>query len=95
MAVASLSNVEKHFGPKILFEKLDLIISEGERIGFIGANGAGKTTLFRILTGQEHADQGDVVISRNTKVGYLVQNPSFDLENTVIDEAELGMGALH
>ena len=95
MAVATLTNVEKHFGPKILFEKLDLIISEGERIGFIGANGAGKTTLFRILTGQEHADQGEVIISRNTKVGYLVQNPSFDLENTVIDEAELGMGALH
>jgi len=95
MAVVSLSKVEKHFGSKVLFENLDLQIYEGERVGFIGANGAGKTTLFRILTGQEMADQGEVIISRNTKVGYLVQNPKFDLENTVIDEAETGFAQLH
>jgi ATP-binding cassette subfamily F protein 3 len=95
MAVASLSNVEKHFGKKVLFEKLDLSISEGERVGFIGANGSGKTTLFKMLMGLEQPDLGTVLIGRNTRVGYLVQNPVFDLENTVIDEAELGFAALH
>ena len=52
MAIASLTNVEKHFGKKVLFEKLDLTIYEGERVGFIGDNGSGKTTLFKMLTGR-------------------------------------------
>jgi ATP-binding cassette subfamily F protein 3 len=95
MAIASLTNVEKHFGKKVLFEKLDLAIYEEERVGFIGANGSGKTTLFRMLTGQVAPDMGTVVVGRNTKVGYLVQNPVFDAENTVIDEAELGFAQLH
>jgi ATP-binding cassette subfamily F protein 3 len=95
MAIATLSKVEKHFGKKVLFENLDLSIYEGERVGFIGANGAGKSTLFKMLTGQVKPDAGTVAIGRGTKVGYLVQNPEFDLENTVIDEAELGMGKLH
>src|SRR3954464_15555900 len=95
MAIASLTNVEKHFGRKVLFEKLDLAIYEGERVGFIGANGAGKSTLFKMLTGEETPDQGTVAIGKGYKVGYLVQNPKFDLENTVIDEAELGFAELH
>ena len=95
MAIASLSNVEKHFGKKVLFERLDLSIYEGERVGFIGDNGSGKSTLFKMLTGQVKPDAGTVSVGRNTKVGYLVQNPDFDPENTVVDEAELGMGKLH
>src|SRR3954469_25402573 len=95
MALVSLTNVEKHFGRKVLFEKLDLNIYEGERIGFIGANGAGKSTLFKMLTGEVQPDQGTVAVGKNYKIGYLVQNPKFDLENTVIDEAELGFAQLH
>jgi len=95
MAIASLSNVEKHFGKKVLFEKADMAIFEGERVGFIGANGTGKTTLFKMLMGQVQPDVGTVAVSRGTRVGYLVQNPSFDLENTVLDEAELGFAELH
>src|ERR687893_2196814 len=95
MAIASLSNVEKHFGKKVLFEKLDLSIYEGERVGFIGDNGSGKSTLFKMLIGQVEPDAGTVAVGRGTKVGYLVQNPTFDPENAVIDEAELGMAELH
>jgi ATP-binding cassette subfamily F protein 3 len=95
MAIASLTNIEKHFGKKVLFEKLDLTIYENERIGFIGDNGTGKSTLFKILTGEVQPDQGTVAVSKGTKVGYLVQNPKFDLTNTVIDEAELGFAQLH
>ncbi|CAA9436100.1 MAG: Energy-dependent translational throttle protein EttA [uncultured Phycisphaerae bacterium] len=95
MAIASLSKVEKHFGKKVLFENLDLSIYEGERVGFIGDNGSGKSTLFKMLTGQLKPDAGTVSVGRNTKVGYLVQNPEFEPTNTVIDEAELGMGKLH
>ena len=95
MAIASLSNVEKHFGKKVLFEKADMAIFEGERVGFIGANGTGKSTLFKMLMGQVQPDVGTVAVARGTRVGYLVQNPSFDLENTVLDEAELGFAELH
>jgi ATP-binding cassette subfamily F protein 3 len=95
MAIASLTQIEKHFGKKVLFEKLDLTIYENERVGFIGDNGSGKTTLFKMLMGEVQPDQGTVAISKSTKVGYLVQNPKFDLTNTVIDEAELGFADLH
>ncbi|HET6248692.1 MAG TPA: ABC-F family ATP-binding cassette domain-containing protein [Tepidisphaeraceae bacterium] len=95
MAIASLINVEKHFGKKVLFEKLDLVIYEGERVGFIGVNGSGKSTLFKMLTGEVEPDFGSVAISKSTKVGYLVQNPTFDLENSVMDEAELAFADLH
>jgi ATP-binding cassette subfamily F protein 3 len=95
MAIASLTNIEKHFGKKVLFEKLDLTIYENERVGFIGDNGSGKSTLFKMLMGEVQPDQGTVAISKSTKVGYLVQNPKFDLTNTVIDEAELGFAQLH
>ncbi|HEV8607235.1 MAG TPA: ABC-F family ATP-binding cassette domain-containing protein [Tepidisphaeraceae bacterium] len=95
MAVASLSNIEKDFGERILFDKVNLTVYEQERIGLIGANGSGKTTLFKILTGEVTPDSGDVGIARNIRVGYLTQDPVFDASNTVIDEAELAFAALH
>jgi ATP-binding cassette subfamily F protein 3 len=95
MAIASLTNVEKHFGKKVLFENLSLAIYEQERVGFIGANGSGKSTLFKLLAGEVEPDAGTVAVGKNTKVGYLVQNPTFDPDNTVLDEAELGFAQLH
>ena len=95
MSVAILSNIEKTFGKRVIFDKLSLTVYPGERIGFIGANGAGKTTLFRIMTGNVLADAGQIAISKNTKVGHLTQDPVFDPENTVMDEAELAFAELH
>src|SRR5665213_2757265 len=95
MAVATLTDVEKHFGKKVLFEHLDFTVYEGERVGFIGDNGAGKSTLFKMLTGEVEPDAGTVQVSKSTKVGYLVQNPTFQLDDTVIDEAELAFADLH
>ena len=77
MAVATVTDVEKHFGKKVLFEHLNFTVYEGERVGFIGDNGAGKSTLFKMLTGEVEPDTGTVQISKGTKVGYLVQNPVF------------------
>ena len=95
MSIVSLNKIEKHFGRNVLFENLDLQIDAGERVGFIGANGAGKSTLFKMLAGQVTPDAGSMMVARGTKVGYLVQNPTFDLESTVIDEAELAFADLH
>ena len=95
MSIAALSNIEKTFGKRVIFDKLNVTIYEGERIGLIGANGAGKTTLFKMMTGELVPDAGNVAISKGTKVGYLAQDPVFDAENTVIDEAELAFARLH
>src|SRR5437762_7153641 len=71
MSVASLSNIEKDFGERLLFDKISLTIYQRERIGLIGANGSGKTTLFKIITGEMTPDGGIVAIGRGVRVGYL------------------------
>ncbi len=95
MSLASLQNVEKTFGKRVLFEGLHFNVERGERIGFIGANGAGKTTLFKMLTDAVTPDAGVVAIARGVKVGHLSQDPVFDPKNDVMDEAELAFAELH
>ncbi|HEX8522391.1 MAG TPA: ABC-F family ATP-binding cassette domain-containing protein [Tepidisphaeraceae bacterium] len=94
MSVAALQNIEKSFGQRVLFDKLNLNVEKGERLGFIGANGSGKTTLFKLLVGEATAEAGSVAIGDGVRVGYLKQDPTFS-EETVIDEAELAFAELH
>jgi ATP-binding cassette subfamily F protein 3 len=95
MSLATLSNIEKTFGKRVLFQGLNLNVERGERIGFIGPNGAGKTTLFKVLTGEVIPDGGVVALAKGTKVGHLTQDPKFDSGNSVLDEAELAFAQLH
>ena len=95
MSLATLSNIEKTFGKRVIFEGLNLNVEQGERLGFIGSNGAGKTTLFKVLTGHVVPDAGIVAIAKSVKVGHLSQDPTFEEANTVIDEAELAFAELH
>jgi ATP-binding cassette subfamily F protein 3 len=95
MPVATLTNIEKTFGKRVLFDKLSLNVYRGERIGLIGANGSGKTSLFKVFIKEIVPDAGQASVSDEAKLGYLSQDPVFDPENTVIDEAELAFGALH
>ncbi len=88
MPIAALNNLTKSFGHKALFEKLNLSIYRGQRIGLIGANGSGKTTLLRILLGETVPDDGVASIRKGVSVGHLEQNPTFTPGNTVMDEAE-------
>ena len=95
MSLASLDNIEKTFGARTIFDRLSLQIDRGERVGLIGDNGAGKSTLFRMIVGDLAPDAGTVAVSRGAKVGYLHQDPVFDHDNTVIDEAEEAFAELH
>jgi ATP-binding cassette subfamily F protein 3 len=95
VSLATLSNLEKTFGKRVIFDGLNLNVEQGERLGFIGANGAGKTTLFKVLTGEVVPDAGVVAIAKGTKVGHLSQDPKFDDSATVIDEAEQAFSELH
>ena len=95
MPVVALTNIEKTFGRRTLFDRLSLAVERGERVGLIGANGSGKTTLFRLIVGEITADAGSVSVGDGVKIGYLSQDPKFTPGNTVLDEAELAFSALH
>jgi len=95
MSLVTLSNVEKSFGRRVLLDKASLTIYPNERIGLIGDNGSGKSTLFRLIVGEQTAEAGVVSVAKTVRVGYLTQDPVFDPNNTVIDEAELAFAHLH
>src|SRR5882757_4352158 len=69
-----LTAAGKRFGPKILFQELDWLITPHDRVGLVGANGTGKTTLLKILAGTESLDYGTVTQQRGIQSGYLPQD---------------------
>jgi ATP-binding cassette ChvD family protein len=71
--VIEAKNISKSFGDKLLFEGLSFKLPPAGIVGIIGANGAGKTTLFRMITGTESPDKGDIRIGETAKLGYVDQ----------------------
>ncbi|PYP88517.1 MAG: ABC transporter ATP-binding protein [Candidatus Angelobacter sp. Gp1-AA117] len=69
-----LSQAGKRFGPKVLFQELDWLITPRDRVGLVGANGTGKTTLLKVLAGIEGLDYGMITRQRGTNTGYLPQD---------------------
>src|SRR5437660_5053697 len=69
-----LSAAGKRFGPKILFQDLDWLITPRERVGLVGANGTGKSTLMKILAGLETLDYGSLSTAKGISAGYLPQD---------------------
>jgi ATP-binding cassette ChvD family protein len=72
--VIEVENLKKHMGDKLLIEDLSFSIPPGAIVGIIGPNGAGKTTLFRMITGQETPDSGDITIGDTVKLAYVDQS---------------------
>ena len=72
--VIEVHNVSKAYGDKLLFENLSFSIPPGGIVGVIGPNGAGKSTLFKLITGQETADGGQVDIGDTVKLGFVDQS---------------------
>jgi ATPase subunit of ABC transporter with duplicated ATPase domains len=69
-----LDNVSKQLGHQILFIEASAALQRGEKIGLVGPNGAGKTTLFRMISGQEQPDEGQVAVDRGISIGYFSQD---------------------
>ncbi|VIO74297.1 putative ABC transporter ATP-binding protein YheS [Bradyrhizobium ivorense] len=69
-----LDNVSKQVGHQILFIEASAALQKGEKIGLVGPNGAGKTTLFRMISGQEIPDEGQVSVDRGISIGYFSQD---------------------
>ncbi|RYX93795.1 MAG: ABC-F family ATP-binding cassette domain-containing protein, partial [Bradyrhizobiaceae bacterium] len=69
-----LDNISKQNGHQIVFIEAAGALLKGEKIGLVGPNGSGKTTLFRLVTGREQPDEGQVVVERGVTIGYFSQD---------------------
>jgi len=93
--VVEANGLSKAYGEKLLFENLNFNLPQGGIVGIIGPNGAGKTTLFRILTGQETADAGEIRIGPTVQLAYVDQSrQSLDDKKTVWQEISNGLDLL-
>jgi ATPase subunit of ABC transporter with duplicated ATPase domains len=90
----ALSGVYKQYGRQILFVDASFQLNTGEKIGLVGPNGSGKTTIFRLITGEEHADDGDVSVPKKVSIGYFRQEIDEMAGRPVLDEAIAGSGRL-
>ena len=84
--VIELKNVSKAFGDRILFENVSLDIPKNAIVGIIGPNGVGKSTLFKIITGREKPDTGEVVIGDSVQLSYVDQSHEALLPDKTIYE---------
>ncbi|RSZ59248.1 energy-dependent translational throttle protein EttA [Massilia atriviolacea] len=93
--VIEFKNVSKSFGDRMLIENLSFTIPPGAIVGIIGPNGAGKSTLFKMITGKEQPDSGEVAIGKTARVSIVDQNRD-DLANTktVFDDVSGGADML-
>jgi ATP-binding cassette ChvD family protein len=89
--VVEAKNLTKAYGDRVLFENLSFRLPPGGIVGIIGPNGAGKTTLFRLITGQEKPDSGELKVGDTVEMGYVDQNrDALDAEKTVYEEISGG-----
>lgn len=86
--MASCLQVEgltKRFGDKLLFENISFGVDEAQRVAVIAQNGSGKSTLLSIICGDEDYQSGSIAFKKDIRVGYLMQTPKFNPDDTVMD----------
>ncbi len=88
----SFSRINKQYGRQVLFVDASFQLNSGEKVGLVGPNGAGKTTLFRMIVGEESADDGEVTVPRKASIGYFRQDVEEMSGRSVLDEAIAGSG---
>lgn len=81
----NIKNLTMSYGTKELYNDINLIIKENEKVGLIGPNGAGKTTLFKIIMNIENPDHGKIIFKPGTRINWLPQVIENDLTTTNID----------
>jgi ATPase subunit of ABC transporter with duplicated ATPase domains len=90
----SLARISKQYGRQILFVDASFQLNPGETVGLVGPNGSGKTTLFRLITGEESPDDGEISIPKKLTIGYFRQDVEESSGRSVLDEAIVGSGRL-
>ncbi|MDU0343844.1 ABC-F family ATP-binding cassette domain-containing protein [Bosea rubneri] len=87
-----LESIGKQNGRQIIFIEASAALQKGEKIGLVGPNGAGKTTLFRMITGEELPDEGQVAVDRGTTIGYFSQDVGDMAGRSAVSEVMDGAG---
>jgi ATPase subunit of ABC transporter with duplicated ATPase domains len=87
-----LENISRQNGHQILFIEASAALQRGEKIGLVGPNGAGKTTLFRMITGQDLPDEGQVSVDRGVTIGYFSQDVGEMSGRSAVAEVMEGAG---
>lgn len=90
--VIEAKNISKSFGDRVLIDNLSFKIPKGAIVGIIGPNGAGKTTLFKMITGQEKPDSGEIIIGETVDLGYVDQSrDELSADKTIWEEISDGL----
>lgn len=85
MNLLTIKGLSKAYTDKVLFNKIDFSLEEGEKVGVIGINGTGKSSFLRIVAGIEEGDEGEYVKGSNIVINYLPQNPEFSAGTSILD----------
>ncbi|MBK5947316.1 energy-dependent translational throttle protein EttA [Rhodobacter veldkampii DSM 11550] len=94
--VIEVEGLKKHMGDKLLIEDLSFSVPPGAIVGVIGPNGAGKSTLFRMITGQESPDEGNITLGDTVQLSYVDQSrDALDPNKTVWEEISDGLEVIH
>jgi ATPase subunit of ABC transporter with duplicated ATPase domains len=88
----SFAGIYKQYGKQIIFVDASFQLNPGDKVGLVGPNGSGKTTLFRMITGEESPDEGDVTVPKKLTLGYFRQDVEEMQGRSVLDEAIAGSG---
>lgn len=78
------------YGEKVLFDHIDFIINENDRIGLIGVNGSGKTSLLNVIAGDVSPESGQITTPNDYTIGYLKQQPQLDESKTIMEAVFAG-----
>src|SRR3974390_2283997 len=87
-----LDSISKQNGHHLLFIEASAALNRGEKVGLVGPNGAGKTTLFRLITGQDAPDEGQVAVDRGVTIGYFSQDVGEMAGRSAVAEVMEGAG---
>src|SRR5690606_16450951 len=86
MIVLQVNNVTKSFAGEEILSGVKLEVQHRDRVALVGRNGAGKSTLLKIITGEMSRDEGDIIIPKDVRIGYLDQHSGLDSERTIWEE---------
>jgi ATP-binding cassette ChvD family protein len=92
--ILTLNNIVKNFGTRVLLNGLNFTIHSGDRIGILGVNGCGKSTLMKLIAGIDQQFEGERILRKGVRMGYVAQEPPLDEDKTVRENVMLGAKAI-
>ena len=86
--ILQCSHINKAFITDVVLFDVSFHINEHEKAAIVGVNGSGKSTLLKIIVGRQAADSGEVIIAKDTSIGYLAQNQEYHSDHTIMEEMQ-------